>query len=200
MDVRVERFVGDNVRSFLPELARLRIAIFREWPYLYDGSLEDEQRYLDSYVAPKAMIAIAFEGERVVGASTALPMTAHKDVHLPELALVGLRPEQIYYFGESVLEQRFRGLGIGHRFFDLREEFARELGYEWASFCAVERAVTHPSRPVDYVPHDAFWTKRGYTLNPKLVSTFSWRDLGDEQETEKPMLFWLKELKRVSAT
>lgn len=194
MVLRVERFVGDEVRPFLPDLARLRIAVFREWPYLYDGSLEYEQGYLESYLAPKAMIAIAFDAERVVGASTALPMTSHKDVHLPALERVGLTAQDIYYFGESVLEGRFRGQGIGHRFFDLREQFARELGYRWASFCAVERPADHPSRTADYVPHDAFWHKRGYTRHPELCSTFSWRDLGAEAESDKSMLFWLKSL------
>jgi GNAT superfamily N-acetyltransferase len=204
MVLRVERFVGAEVRSYLPELARLRIEVFREWPYLYDGSFEYEQTYLESYLAPEAMVAIAFDtagtGQgRVVGASTALPLTAHHDVQVPALSAVGLGAEQIYYFGESVLEARFRRLGIGHRFFELREAFARSLGYEWAAFCAVERPKAHPLRPPDYVPHDAFWTKRGFVRHAELVSSFSWKDLGDEAESSKPMVYWLKSLNALGA-
>jgi GNAT superfamily N-acetyltransferase len=194
MSLRVERFVGAEVEPYLPDLARLRIAVFREWPYLYDGSLDYEHEYLQSYLASRAMIAVAFDAERVVGASTALPLTAHKDVYLENLASLGLAAEQIYYFGESVLEARFRGHGIGHRFFDLREEYARQLGFPWAAFCAVERGAEHPSCPKDYVPHDAFWTKRGFVRSTELVSSFKWRDLGDEVETPKTMLYWLKAL------
>jgi hypothetical protein len=43
MTVRVEPLVGAALARGLPALARLRIAVFRSWPYLYDGTLEHEQ-------------------------------------------------------------------------------------------------------------------------------------------------------------
>ncbi|MGC4068963.1 MAG: hypothetical protein QM784_30820 [Polyangiaceae bacterium] len=192
MSVVVKRFTGSELGPYLPELARLRIDVFREWPYLYDGSLEYEERYLRGYQTDGAMIAVAFDGNRVVGASTALPLLAHGEVPPSVFDPAGLRPESIYYFGESVLCCEYRGRRIGHRFFDERERYAAELGYTWATFCAVERHADHPRRPKDYVPHDAFWTKRGYVRHPELVTTFRWKDVGDEVETEKPMVFWLK--------
>jgi GNAT superfamily N-acetyltransferase len=194
MSVVVQRFVGTELGPYLPALARLRIDVFREWPYLYDGSLEYEERYLRSYQTEGAMIAVAFDGDRVVGASTALPLSAHGEVPPSVFEPARLDPETIYYFGESVLAREYRGRGIGHRFFDERERYAVELGYPWAAFCAVERPNDHPRRPHDYVPHDAFWTKRGYLRRPDLVTAFRWQDVGDEVETEKTMIFWLKQL------
>ena len=58
----------------------------------------------------------------------------------------------------------------------------------------VERPATHPLRPRDYLPHDRFWTKRGYTRRPDLRAEFSWRDLDEAAETPKPMVCWLKPL------
>jgi hypothetical protein len=36
--------------------------------------------------------------------------------------------DHIFYFGESVLLPQFRGMGIGHHFFDEREAAARAAG------------------------------------------------------------------------
>jgi GNAT superfamily N-acetyltransferase len=192
----VQRFAGVGAEPYLPELARLRIQVFREWPYLYEGTLDYEHRYLQSYLVPQALIVIAFDGKQVVGASTALPLLAHADVAPAMIDAAGLPPAEVFYFGESVLDAGYRGRGIGHRFFDEREGFARDLGYRHAAFCAVERPAQHPSRPPDYVPHDAFWTKRGYVRHPEVRTSFSWRDVGEASETEKPMVFWIKPLEQ----
>ncbi|MGE3294718.1 MAG: GNAT family N-acetyltransferase, partial [Geminicoccaceae bacterium] len=48
-EVRIERLTGDRLKLLLPDLARLRIAVFRAFPYLYEGSLEYEERYLQTY-------------------------------------------------------------------------------------------------------------------------------------------------------
>ncbi|HLL24828.1 MAG TPA: GNAT family N-acetyltransferase, partial [Kofleriaceae bacterium] len=59
MTVGVERVVGDAIGPYLPALAALRIRVFREWPYLYDGSLAYEEAYLASYVSPDAIVVLA---------------------------------------------------------------------------------------------------------------------------------------------
>jgi GNAT superfamily N-acetyltransferase len=210
MTLRVQRFLGCQSEPYLRALARLRIEVFREWPYLYDGSFEYEAKYLRCYLDERAMIAVAFDDAtehrrsdadadgddamRVTGASTALPLTAHSDVQLSGLDSLGIDPEDVYYFGESVLLRPYRGHGIGHRFFDERETQARAFGFGWAAFCAVERPPSHPMRPKDDVPHDAFWSRRGYVRHPELRTELSWQDVGDDHETAKPMVFWLKRL------
>jgi GNAT superfamily N-acetyltransferase len=99
----------------------------------------------------------------------------------------------VFYCGESVLDKRYRGLGIGVRFFEQREAHAADLGgFKHITFCCVERPLDHPRRPADYVPLDAFWNKRGYVKHPELHTTYSWKDLDDATETAKPMTFWLK--------
>jgi GNAT superfamily N-acetyltransferase len=185
---------GDEVTTSLPAVAALRIAVFREYPYLYDGTLAYEEEYLAGYAAsPQSLVVIARDGETVVGAATAMPLALNEEAAVP-LVAAGYDPESVYYFGESVLLPAYRGRGIGHQFFDHREAAARRFGFSLAAFCAVVRPDDHPARPAGYAPHDGFWTKRGFTRRPELVAQFSWRDVGEIEETAKPLVFWTKAL------
>ena len=192
--LRVETLRGEAAGAVLPAVAALRIEVFREFPYLYQGTAEYEERYLAPYATDRSVIVVARDGDDVVGASTALPLLDHSDDAAPALVAAGYDPARIFYFGESVLRRDHRGRGLGHAFFDAREAAARAGGYPLAAFCAVERPTDHPARPADYRPHDAFWTGRGFVRRPDIVAQFSWRDLGDAEETSKPMIFWVKEL------
>jgi GNAT superfamily N-acetyltransferase len=192
--IRIETFHGDAIAPYIADLARLRITVFRAFPYLYEGSENYEAKYLSTYAqASESLFVLAFDGDEVIGASTGMPMADETDeVKRPFLA-AGLDPETIFYFGESVLLDRYRGHGIGVRFFDQREAYAKRLGrFHACAFCAVERPGDHPRRPKDYQPLNAFWAKRGYTHHPELATTFSWKDLDEPQESPKPMSFWMK--------
>lgn len=193
--VEVVRFTGDEMRARLDDLARLRIEVFRAWPYLYEGSLDYERGYITRYAeARTGTIVVALDGDKVVGASTALALEEEADFVKAPFRQAGLDISRIFYFGESVLLPQYRGQGVGVRFFDEREAAARGFGYPVCCFCAVQRPEDHPLKPKDYQPLDAFWAKRGYRKRPDLVSTFTWRDIGEAKETPKPMVYWMKEL------
>jgi len=93
-----------------------------------------------------------------------------------------------------VLLKEYRGKGIYKQFFTGREGHARMLGFDWASFCCVQRPADHPLRPPDYVPLDAVWTKFGYVKKPELRTSYSWKDVDQGEETDHEMVFWLKSL------
>lgn len=196
MTLRVEPLSGPALARALPDLARLRITVFRDWPYLYDGTLAYEQRYIDKFANSQgAVIIAAIDGEAVVGAATASPMVGHADAFSEPFRQRGYDIAKIFYFGESVLLPGYRGRGIGNAFFDHREAHARSLGgYTHATFCGVVRPDDHLMKPPGYVPLDAFWQRRGYRRMEKLVGSFSWRDVGASEETAKPMQFWLNAL------
>lgn len=194
--MQVRRVTGAELGRYIPDLARLRLQVFREWPYLYDGDEAYEQRYLETYLrSARSTVVLALDGDRAVGASTALPLSDEADYVTAPFAARGLDLTRIFYFGESVLDPAYRGQGIGVRFFEEREAHARGFGsFHTACFCAVQRPESHPARPADYVPLDAFWMKRGFAKDPDFTTGFSWRDLGEAEETEKPMAFWFKRL------
>jgi len=194
-DVTVRALTGAALEAALDGVAALRIAVFRDWPYLYDGSLDYERTYLQTYRdSPGALLVGAFDGDRLIGASTATPMEDHAEAFAEPLARIGLPVESIYYGAESVLLPAYRGRGLGHRFFDLREAHARALGRTHVAFCSVKRPEDHPLRPAYARTNDAFWRKRGYAPLPGVLAEFSWRDLGDSGETAKPLQFWMRAL------
>ena len=193
-NIHIERRSGAALLPYIPELARLRIEVFRDFPYLYDGTLEYEQKYLQTYIDNlDSVIVLALDGDKVVGASTALPMKYETDELKRPFIENNYDLDQVFYCSESVLDKNYRGLGIGVRFFEEREAHAADLGgFRHITFCCVERPVDHPRRPADYVPLDAFWNKRGYFKHPELKTSYLWKDLDDAEETPKPMTFWLK--------
>lgn len=193
-DISIERFRGTELEHFIPELARLRIEVFRDFPYLYDGDYDYEKKYLQTYIdTPDSVIVLAFDGEIVVGASTAIPMQYETDQLKKPFLEQGYTLDEVFYCSESVLNKDYRGLGLGVQFFEQREAHAKELGgFKVITFCCVERPLDHPRRPANYVPLDLFWNKRGYVKHPELKTTYSWKDLDEIQETPKPMTFWLK--------
>jgi GNAT superfamily N-acetyltransferase len=193
--VTVRALTGADLEAALDDVARLRIAVFRDWPYLYDGSLDYEREYLSAYRdSPNALLVGAFDGDRLVGASTSTPMEDHAEAFAAPFAAQGIPLTHIYYGAESVLLPDYRGQGLGHRFFDMREAFARQLGRKWLAFCSVTRPADHPLRPATYRTNDAFWNKRGYAPLPGVLATFSWKDVGQQDETEKRLQFWMRAL------
>lgn len=193
--MRVETLTGTALDAALDAVARLRIRVFADFPYLYDGDLAYERRYLESYrQSPLAVLVGAFDGDTLVGAATGTPLADHADDFAQAFAGSGYDLDSVFYCAESVLLPQWRGQGIGHRFFDLRESHARAHGFSHSAFCAVIRPDDHPSRPADYRPLDDFWRKRGYTPLNGVIAEFSWKDLGQAKETRKPLQFWIRKL------
>lgn len=193
MQTRV--LTGDAIAAVLPDLARLRIAVFREWPYLYDGSAKYEERYLSVYTqAYGAVIVAAYDGERLVGAATGCPLMSHSDDFSSALEGTALPLDQTFYCAESVLLPEYRGQGLGHAFFDAREEQARALKCTHSTFCSVIRPADHPLRPANYRPLDPFWRARGYAPLEGAIATFDWQDIDQPAETSHKLQFWSKPL------
>jgi len=175
-------------------LAELRIAVFRHWPYLYQGDLDYERRYLKRYRSPDSVVVAAHDGDKMIGAATAAPMEDHAQEFGKAFSKISIKIEEIFYLAESVLLPEYRGQGLGHVFFDGREAQARKLRRKFCAFCSVIRAADHPERPVDYRPLDGFWHKRGYQKLEGVIASFPWKDIGDTRETSKQMQFWIRAL------
>lgn len=195
MALRIEPLTGMALEAALDDVAALRIEVFRAWPYLYDGDLAYERSYMQSYLdSARAVVVGAFDGERLVGAATGTPLADHADDFAAAFAGTGIDLSTVFYCAESVLLPEYRGQGAGHGFFDAREAHAHTHGFTKSAFCGVVRPEDHPLRPADYAPLDPFWRKRGYAPLPGVVAEFSWKDLDQQDESRKPLQFWIRDL------
>lgn len=183
--MEILRLHGAEIEQHWEELAALRIRVFREYPYLYEGTFDYEREYLATYWrSAGSRVVLLRDSGLAVGASTCLPLADEG----PEFRAPFERPQDYFYLGESVLRPEYRGQRWGHFFFDEREARARDLGFTTTCFCAVERAP----RP-DHRSLEPFWRARGYIHHPELRCSFAWKDVGADSETEKQLSFWLKE-------
>lgn len=185
---------GSDAIPHIDDLAKLRCEVFREYPYLYSGDLGYEREYLAHYTSKRAFLVIAKFENQIIGVSTCMAMMEADPAFQAPFIAAGYDLEKICYFGESVLIPEFRGHGVGHRFFDLRENWAISQHLTTQTFCAVLRPDDHPARPVDYRPHDAFWNKRGYARHDHLIAELDWPEIGSEPNacTKHQLVFWLK--------
>jgi GNAT superfamily N-acetyltransferase len=194
--ITTEILTGPTLDAGLDAVARLRIEVFRSFPYLYEGSLDYERRYLAKLEeAGGAIIVVARDGGRIVGASTGLPLDGEHEAFRAPFLAGGFDTSVIFYCAESVLAAPYRGRGLGHAFFDAREAHARRLGLKKSTFCAVVRAPDDPRRPPDYRPLDGFWTKRRYRPLRGVTASYSWAETGaGEDETDHLLQFWMRDL------
>ncbi len=104
MAIDVRALKSGALTNAIPDVAGLRIEVFRAWPYLYDGDLAYEERYLAPYTTARDAIVVgAFDGNQLVGASTGMALSAHADDFAGAFAGTGLDLAQVFYCAESVL-------------------------------------------------------------------------------------------------
>ncbi|CAH0994439.1 hypothetical protein EMA8858_00549 [Emticicia aquatica] len=188
---------GQEIASVFDDLAQLRIEVFKAFPYLYEGSVAYEKDYLKVYAASKnAFLFAVYDDKKMVGATTCIPLIDETDEVKKPFLKANIDINTVFYFGESILLSKYRGLGLGHRFFDERENYAHGFKQcKMTCFCSVVRPENHPMRPENYQPLDEFWIKRGYQKNAQLKSQFEWLDIGESIATEKDMIYWTKNIR-----
>jgi GNAT superfamily N-acetyltransferase len=194
--LKFHRLTGQEARAHTNALAELRLQIFWEYPYLYEGDLSYEKKYLETYFkAEHSFILLVEDNHKIVGATTGIWAKEEEESFRKPFEDHGYHPEKVFYFGESVLLPEYRGKGLGKKFFEEREAYARTLHFiKFLSFCAVERGENHLLRPKDHRPLDIFWKQMGFSKVENLKTQYEWKDRGEDQQTKKEMQYWMKNI------
>lgn len=184
---------GKAITSFLDEIANLRISIFCEYPYLYDGNLQYEKEYLNKFTQiEEALVAIVRDDQQVIGIFTGLPM--ENEVDDLKQCIDSTHISKSFYLSEIILQSAYRGKGIGYKLFQtLETSIMAARRYQYIYFASVIRPENHPSKPVDYKSLDGMWTRNGYVKTAKRCS-MNWKEICEPEETEKELALWVKEI------
>lgn len=196
MNVETKLFDDGNIENYIDDIAHLRISIFREYPYLYDGDKEYETKYLKKFISTdESIMVLAFSNDKIVGALTGLPLRCEEpNVYEPWIQ-TNRSVDQFFYFSEGLLYREYRNKGIGRRMFQLAESWVEKTGrYEALTLATVIRNQDHPQKPKGYHSTDPFWEKLGYRKSNGIICTIPWKEVGEPQESPKPLLFWSKNI------
>jgi len=186
---------GAPITDALDDLATLRLDIFPEYPYLYQGKKKDELTYLATYAeAPDACVILAYDGLTVIGAATGMPFI-HEDAQMIDAFAGTTFPlNEVYYVGELLFRPAYRNCGLGQKLLDRLESHIRSLSrYRRLTCATVERPDDHPLRPRDYIPITRFLARTGFARISGVTTSFMWRDT-DGVKRDHSMQFWIKDL------
>jgi|SRR5579862_3226096 len=195
-DIHVRSFTGPHLKTYLHSIAKLLAEVFREYPYHQETNMEQQIKHIKDAAAHKESIAVLiFDNTTLVGASIGVPLVAEsKEIQTPFLEQQ-LPIQNYYFFSASVLLKPYRGRGIGHHFFDVREAHVLHFKkYSHICFCSPLRPEPDPERPEDFLPLDDFWRKRGYIHHPDMQCHLPWTPVNTQHSETKTMTFWLKHL------
>lgn len=188
---------GTAIEEGLNDLATLRLDIFQEYPYLYEGRREDELDYLRTYAeATDACAILAYDGHTVIGAATGMPLVHEDAKMLDAFAGTTLPLNEIYYVGELLFRPAYRNRGLGQNLLaQLKKHICALNNYRKLMCATVDRPDDHPLRPRDYIPITRFLARAGFVRLAGITTHFMWRET-DGVKHDHLMQFWIKDLIR----
>lgn len=198
MNFEFEIAINKDIEKYIDLIAQWRIEYFREFPYLYQGNLDYERKYLRHYALdPKATVIVARHQNEILAAVTGIPLSSetsiiadlkhlHKDVSLDEY----------YYLGEIIIPPRFRRIGLMRSLCEKQELIVKEWGFSKMCLLTVDREKDHPLAPANYKSSDDKFAHLGYhKTNMTIELHWSTIQADDSvKDKENPLVMWVKSL------
>lgn len=191
--------IGNDIIEGIDEIARLRIDIFAEYPYLYDGCVSYEVESLSKFANIKQSFMVVMKDKgHIIGLLTGLPL-AHEQPAVRRPFTNSMYPlNSTFYFSEVLMYPAYRGNGFASKLFKLAEQYVSQLcTYMYIALANVVREANHLKRPSAYRPLDGMWQHFGYKPLANHICIMDWQEHGDDHETAKPLMFWIKSLSNV---
>ncbi|MDD2558757.1 MAG: GNAT family N-acetyltransferase [Desulfuromonas sp.] len=186
---------GAKIEEHLEAIAKLRIDIFSEYPYLYKGDASYEKKYVQTYAESKqSVVIVALAGSALAGAMTGIPLLGEMD-ELKTPFVSGQFPlESIYYVGELLFYPAYRDKGIGSVMLKQLEDYVRKIGgFRYLTCATVIRSDNHPMRPENFKPIDRFLNHVNFAKLEGVTASLAWPGL-DGKTRHHDLRFWMKSL------
>ena len=190
-DLRVETLPHRGRVAFAKALADLRTDYFSEYPYLQTPDHKAALQEMRSLcMDPEVLIVAAFDDGAIAGCGIVRPFRH------AEVARCGSWFAQRGYdirrwtFGLYTLTRpQYRALGVTSMIGNLLNREFRSRAIEGRVAPVIQRQASDIKAPPGYRDPLGFFLKRGYEQMDIPSLTASWRDIGDDHETEKHYVF-----------
>lgn len=194
--MKIEMIRGPWTEAQGEAVISMRMAIFKEWPYLYVGDRKTELEYIAPYMKnSNSCLFIAKKEKKIIGLVTGLPLAEMDESFTAPFTQASLPIQSIFYLGEILLLKEFRGQGIGYQMYKCFEDELRK----WPRFThiAILRMRYNPDdvrRPKDYKPLDEFWNRLGYVEDSRLFLNIAYQEIGHKTKTDHSFFYSLNPL------
>ncbi len=186
---------GAEAERYFNDIASMRINYFRDFPYLYEGSLKYEKEYLNTYFSSKnSLIIIALDNGNPVAFSSAIPLSEEMGEIKRSFIEASIDIENYLYIGEVIIQPEYRGKGLLRLFFECYESYARKLGQNNLVFMTVNRPLNHPMRPNNYRQLEPLWQHMGYHIRSDVVISLPWKQVDTHKEEQNILDVWVKNI------
>lgn len=194
--IEITTIKGRDIAQHIEALGRFRIEIFREFPYVYDGDMSYETKYLSRYArCNESLLLLGMDAQGIACACTGIPLDYELDEFQLPFLRRGLALADKFYLGEIMIRKDRRAQGLGTRLLaQALATVAASNRYRQVLLCTVLREPNHALKPKDYRATYNLWTKFGFEKLAGFDVEFSWKDIGAEAETKKVMATWAKTL------
>lgn len=189
---------GSQTKPYYKSIANMRINMFREFPYLYEGSYEYEEDYLNTYFnSSHSAFMLVLDSGKVVGFSTSIPLAEELEEIQAPFKAHHLPVKDYLYVGEVMLEEPYRGQGILRKFLEYHEERAKILNIPHVTLMSVIRPEDHPMQTEKYRKLDPIWQHFGYKRLENMDVKIKWKQVDTHKDEENILALWVKEIESV---
>jgi GNAT superfamily N-acetyltransferase len=180
---------GSEILPYQEEIAKLNIEVFKEYPYFYDGNLQEQIEFHKIYVnSPEGVAFLAEIDGHCVGVALGIPMTHFLPDYQKALTSKGIFLEGIFYLGEFIIRKDYRHQKIGYQLYEKLKAYAKTK-YKNLLYSEV---VPTSDPPVGYRSIQTLF--KDFSLLPNVSCEFSWKELGTNQLIPHTMVFWMQDL------
>lgn len=184
-----------EIITYFDKISKVGLQVLREYPYFFEGTFSDYIPYLKLCSDSKYGLAILAElnGE-IIGILWGTSISDYTEDLVELFINKEINPVTTFYIAGFSLLPEYRKKGIGYNLYKKFESQIIEFGeHIRIAYCEVIQSP-HAVKPNNYTIIDPHAEKAGFVKYKELECHWSWKEIGEDKESEHSLVFWVKEL------
>lgn len=187
--IQIKVVKGQEIAPYVADITNLCLTVYREPPYLYEGTVEEYGPFIQKYTeSPESIVCLIMDGNDVVGATTGTPLSEMREHYTQSFLDNGYSLPSFYYIGEMVILPEYRGKGYGKSMYQEMEKNVRAINqFPYLCFCEIEQ-------PNQIQKSNQLIIQNGYVKHEELSFNIDWLDIGETEVSPHHLVYWIKSL------